>query len=137
MPQRNDALRRHAALEKTLKKYRGRPFEWGKADCVLMLRSHLIAMGHKGLPKAPRYKDAVGAKRALQALGHDTVESLLDAHLARITPAAMLPGDVAVMEGEGMAAVSICVGRKVVGFHQSADGAVVMIPHEIKAAWRG
>jgi len=133
----NDLLRRQRALQKTLAKYRGKPFAWGRADCLRMVRSHLVAMRRRGLPKVPRYRSVLGAKRALKATGHANLEGLLDSLLPRIAPAEMLPGDVALMGGdEHFDAITISVGRKVFGFHQDAEGAVVMTPHEIKAAWR-
>jgi len=125
------------ALQKTADKYRDKPFEWGKADCLTMLRSHLVAMGHKKVPALPKYKDAVGAVKALKARKHKSLESLLDSLLPRISPASMLPGDVALMKGKGpLDAITICVGRKVMGWHESEAGAVMMVPLDIKAAWR-
>lgn len=130
-------VRRNAALAKTLAKYQGQKLVWGKTDCLRMLRSHLVAMGHKGLPKIPPYKDEKGALRALAQAG-GSLEGILDKVLPRVAPAAMLPGDVALMQGDGpLDAIVICVGRKVVGFHQDMEEAVIMIPHEIKAAWHG
>ncbi len=129
-------LKRNAALAKTMAKYRGKKLDWGKVDCLKMLRSHLVAMGHRGLPKIPAYRDAQGALKALAASGGD-LEAILDGILPRIAPAAMLPGDVALMPGDqGLDAIVINVGRKVIGWHADSDEMVVVIPHKIKAAWR-
>jgi hypothetical protein len=130
-------VRRNDALAKTLAKYRGRKFEWGVNDCAKMLRSHLVNMGHRKLPKIGHYRSAVGAKRALKDVGFDTLEQLLDSLLPRIAPAAMLAGDVALMEGdEVLGAVTICVGPKVMGWHQDSEVPVNIVPLQIKAAWR-
>ena len=133
----NDMLRRNAALQKTVNKYRGKAFAWGKFDCVNMARSHLVAMKHRKLPKLPRYKNALGAKRALKKMGHNSLESLFDSLLPRIAPAEMLPGDIVMMEGEEtFDAISISTGYKTFGWHGDTDKTVIMVPLEIKAAWR-
>lgn len=132
-----DMLRRNAALQKTADKYRGKPFVWGKFDCVKMARSHLVAMGHRGLPKVKPYKSAVGAKSSLKAARHKDLESLFDSILPRIAPAEMLPGDLALMQGDGLFdAVTICVGRKQLGWFEGEDEAVMIVPYSLKAAWR-
>lgn len=133
-----DLVRRQQALEKTVRKYRGQPFEWGKSDCVTMARSHLVKMGHRGLPKLPKYRDAIEAKRALKKTGHGTLEALLDSLLPRIAPAMMLPGDLGLMGDEdgGRDALVISVGHKVMGWHQDADRLVNIVPARIDAAWR-
>lgn len=130
----SDMLRRQAALEATLSKYRGKSLDYRTADCIRMGRFHLLRMGHKP-PPLPRYQSAVGAIRALKAVGG--ISAVLDKMLPRIAPARMLIGDIAVLEGEdGMDALVICVGHKVAGWHQDADEMVNLIPQEIKAAWR-
>lgn len=132
-----DLLRRDEALKKTLAKFKGAPFDWGKADCISMARSHLVAMGHKRVPKLPKYRDAAGAASALKETGFDTLEALLDSLLPRIAPASMLPGDLVLLEGEPpFDCVTICLGRKVLGFHQDAEGAEVLKVNQFKAAWR-
>ncbi|MEV4934612.1 DUF6950 family protein [Sphingobium sp. LSP13-1-1.1] len=130
----NDMLRRQAALEKTLAKYRGRTLDFAQADCVRMARFHLLQMGHKP-PSLPPYRSAVGARRALQRVGG--IVAALDKFLPRIPHARMLPGDIAVLEGDGgMDAVTICIGHKLIGWHEGSDEMVNLIPLEIKAAWR-
>lgn len=136
MKKQPDMTRRNKALQKTADKFRGKPFEWGKVDCAKLARFHLIAMGHKP-PKIPVYRSAVGAKTALKSLKHKGLESLFDSLLPRIAPAAMLPGDIALMEGDGtFDALTISVGQKVMGFHEDVGGVVMITPHEVKAAWR-
>lgn len=133
-----DLVRRQKALSKTMAKYRGVPFEWGKADCVKMLRSHLVAMGHKKLPKQPDYSTAVGAKQALKEMGFDSVAALLDSLLPKIAGAYALPGDIVLMGGlYGLDTVAISTGGgKVAGWHQDGTGVVVVDPEEIKGVWR-
>jgi hypothetical protein len=133
-----DLIRREEALSKTLAKYSGKPFVWGEVDCVRMLRSHLVAMGHRKVPKVPQYDTALGAKKALKAAGFKSVEAMLDSLLPRISPAQALPGDVLVLQGEeGLDAVMVSVGYKAAGWQQEVEGMAIVIPLEIKGAWRG
>lgn len=137
MTKRPELIRRQEALAKTIAKYRGKPFEWGKTDCLTMVRSHLVAMGHRKLPKLPDYDDAIGAVRALKAAGFNDIEGLLDSLLPRIAWASMLAGDIALVPGEGpLDALHVSLGFKTMGFHEDHEGTVVMRPHQIKAAWR-
>lgn len=133
-----ELVRRQAALDKTMAKYRGRPFAWDGANCLAMLRSHLVAMGHKRLPKLPRFNTAAGATRALKEHGFDDLSALLDGLLSRIAPAAMLPGDVALMGGEGpLDAIVISVGHKVWGWHgDDLSQPWAITPFGFKGAWR-
>lgn len=137
----NDLLRRQRALEKTMGKFRKRPFKWGSSDCASLLRSHLVAAGHRKVPKIPSYSTALGAKRAVEKMGFETMEALLDSLLPRIPEARMMPGDIALMggpEGSPLDAVVISVGRKVFGYHEDGEeGAVVITPNELKGVWRG
>jgi hypothetical protein len=133
-----DLVRRQAALKKTIDKYRDKPFVWGRCDCWAMFRSHMVAMGHKGLPTPPKYANALGAKRALKAMGFDTVEALLDSILPRIAPAQALPGDAVMVDGsESLDCITISVGLKAFGWHEDAEGATVLIHRQVKGAWRG
>jgi len=130
-----DLERRRGALEKTAAKYRGRRLDFRSADCVRMIRFHLLQMGHKP-PKLPRYQSLIGAKRALMQAGG--LVTVLDGILPRIAPARMLDGDVAVIAGDGGEAGLICVGHKFMGWHQDSDEAVNMVIGlgDIMAAWR-
>jgi hypothetical protein len=135
----SDLLRRQAAIDKTIGKYNGRPIDFVDVDCIRMLRSHLVAMGHKGLPKLPRYSSPAGALRALRKSGHESLERLLDSILPRIAPAMMLPGDVALtLADDVLDAATICIGHKIWGwsFHNDLREPVMIIPSAIKAAYR-
>lgn len=135
--------KRAKALQKTLAKFQGRAFDWSTgATCIHLARTHLKNMGHK-VPAVPRFTTATGAKKALTATGHDTLGSLLDAHLERIAPAMMLIGDIALLEeddtGEvfaGSAVISAGAGGKVFGWHPDAPAFANIEPLAIKAAWR-
>ncbi|MBA4092390.1 MAG: hypothetical protein C0494_17610 [Sphingobium sp.] len=129
-----DLERRQAALEKTVAKYRGRPLDYRSADCIRMVRFHLLKMGHKP-PPLPRYQSAIGARRALLDAGG--MVAIFDAILPRITPAAMLPGDIAVVAGEDCEAAVISMGLKFMGWHEDSEVAVNMtIDATAMTAWR-
>lgn len=129
----NELERRRVALEATLAKYRTRPLDYIHADCVRMIRFHLLQMGHKP-PALPRYRSAVGALRAVTKAGG--LIAAFDAILPRIPHSRMLPGDIAVIEGDGMDCGVICLGHKVFGWHEAAEHPVNMELLEIAAAWR-
>ncbi len=140
-----DMVRREQALFATMARFQFKPFKIGKADCVLLVRYHAVKMGHRKLPRAPDYKDAKGALAALKKLGAKDVAGLMDKHFERIAPAAMLPGDVALVEAErGEAAwqagtVVISVGRKWLAWHPDARPLAViepMVERPFIAAWR-
>ena len=132
-----DLIRRQRALAKTLAKYRDKPIDWRRFDCVRMLRSHLVWMGHRCLPKVPKYASPHGAKRALKHAGHDGIEALLDSLLPRIAPAQALPGDIVLVAGgEGFDAIEIWLGQHAFGWHNDHPGATVLDLHEMKGAWR-
>lgn len=130
-----DLERRQAALEKTIAKYRGRRLDFRSADCVRMVRYHLLQMGHKP-PKLPRYGSAIGARRALSQAGG--LMSVFDAILPRIAPARMLPGDIAVLPGDGGDAAVILLEYKFMGWFQDSDEPLNLVVDlsALTAAWR-
>lgn len=133
-----ELVRRAEATRNTLARYRRKPFDWSeRATCIHMARYHLRQMGHRP-PPIPDFRSALGARQALGKAGFDSVTALLDSLLPRIAPAAMLVGDLAVLEGiEGLDSVVINAGGKVLGWHEAADdGVKPLIAREIKAAWR-
>lgn len=130
---------RAVATQKTVDRFIGKPFGWGRFDCAKMARRHLLNMGHKP-PRIGQYQSAIGAARVLRDLGHDTLEQMLDGlGLLRIAPAQMLIGDIALMQSapdDLFDAIVIGCGAKMFGWHDDAPGAVMIVPMEIKAAWR-
>ncbi|WP_394658418.1 DUF6950 family protein [uncultured Novosphingobium sp.] len=130
----SDLERRRVALEATLAKYRARKLDYATADCIRMVRFHLLQMGHKP-PALPRYRSAIGARRAALKVGG--LVAAFDAILPRIPYSRMLPGDIAVLEGtDGLDAAVICLGHKVYGWHQDSDEPANLVALDIKAAWR-
>lgn len=138
-----DLEKRVAAVTATMARFEGRAFEWGRVDCAKMAAFHLRTLrGHKlGLSKAGTYKSALGAKRALARLGHDSLEGALDAAgLARIPAAAALTGDILLAPGtDGWSAIMILIGNgAALGFGEDDGRAQVLRIHGIHLtqAWR-
>jgi len=137
-----ELIRRQAALGRTMARFRRKPFRLGRNDCVQLARFHLKAMGHRKLPASGRYSTPAGARRALRSTGHETLEALLDSLLPRIAPAAMLPGDVALLAAEpgapaaDVGAIAISLGGKLMGWHPDKEELAVLDVSAIAAAWR-
>jgi hypothetical protein len=140
-----DLVRRNRALIAVQQQFGGKALDLGAADCVQLVRFHLVKMGHRNLPPATGYDDAVSARKVLRSMGFETLEELFDSLLPRIAPAFMLPGDVAVVAAEEGApawevgTVVISIGRKFLGWHPDADCLAIIdpkIPRPFVAAWR-
>lgn len=133
-------VRRVAAAQATLDRFRDRPFAWGRHDCARMVSYHMRQMGH-ALPvaRAGSYSTALGAKRALRRMGVASIADL-PAHygLIEIPPAAAMVGDLMQLPAEdALGALAVAVGNgRVIGFHQDAIGATVMQPLIFERAWR-
>lgn len=125
-----ELIRRHEAVDKVARKYRGRPCDFREADCVRMVRTLLVAMGHRGLPQLPRYSTAAGAARALKKAGFDNIEALFDSLLVRIPPATMRDGDIVVApSADGLGSAFIKVGHKIMGWREDAAECVMIVPN--------
>lgn len=96
----NELLRREAATSATLERYKGKAFDWATGiTCVHLARCQMRKMGHTP-PTLPRFRSLFAAKQALAERGWSNVTDMLDGVLgveARIPPARMLLGDLAVL----------------------------------------
>lgn len=132
-------LKRHAALQKVMDRYRALPFSWQhNRTCVHMLAMHLRAMGYKP-PKVPKLDGPIAAKRELKKHGWASVSAMLDDLLTPIPVAAMLPGDVSVLPGsDALGAVVISLGSTAVGYSEGVEGlALFTEPGKVlERAWR-
>ena len=129
--------------EATIRRWRGVPFRWGKADCGALARAHLKAMGHgAALPRIRSYRAAFGAKRVLRELGAESLPDYLDtiAGIARLSsPAFALPGDLIALPAEdSLGAICVYLGNGAcLGWHPDAEGCEVLIEvRQWQAAWR-
>ena len=124
----NEIERRRAAVIKTEARFKDRPFDWSKqATCIHLLRFHAAQMGHK-LPLVPKFRSALGARKALLATGFQTLPAWLDSRFDRIPPAFARVGDVLAMPGdEGFEGLLIKADRhKFLGWHECAEGCEFM-----------
>lgn len=132
--------RRRAATEETLARYRNKVFDWSKGvTCVHLARFHLRNMGHRP-PTLPRFRSALGAKRALTERGWESVEHMLDTMLPRIAPAQMMLGDLATVPGQdGLDCILVSAGPlKLMGWHPETGEFVLYDDgiSEVTGAWR-
>lgn len=134
---------RARALALTQAWLKAHDFAWWGADCARLLQTHLRNSGHEA-PGMPRYRSALGARRALRRMGHAGLPELLDSlGLERIPAARMLPGDVAWLPGDpavegdaGLGTIVILVGRKAMGWHGDGGPGVEMTVKQWGPAWR-
>lgn len=136
-----EMVRRQAAAQAAVDRFRGVPFAYGKNDCVRMAVFALRRMGHRpDLGRAGTYCSAKGAVRALNRAGFASLAEAMDGqHLPRIAPAAALPGDLVMIPAEGPfdGALTMAVGNgRVLGYHQDLVGADILQPVQYLAAWR-
>lgn len=121
-------------------RFRKRAFDWRqRSTCIHLARAQARALGHRP-PSIPDFRSAIGARTALRATGHETLEALLDSMFIRIAPAAMWVGDLALVPGDaGFDAIAVSAGDgTLLMYHKGADGLCnvkAALPHVI-AAWR-
>lgn len=135
--------KRAVAVAASQARFSARPFDWSRqATCIHLLRFHARHLGHK-VPAVPRFRSAIGARKALLATGWQTLPALLDSQFERIPPAFMRVGDVLAGPGsDGFEAIYIkCDKAKFLGWHQDTGvcGIIDVDPAEIGAAlgaWR-
>lgn len=131
---------RVTATEKTLAKFRGRPFDWKTgATCIHLARTQARNMRRR-VPALPRFTSAVGARTALRKTGHESLEALLDSLFERIAPARMLVGDLALLPGDdALGGIVIADGfGTMLGWHEAAPvlSPIVGAVGECRGAWR-
>lgn len=132
-------VRRHAALEATIARYRGRPFKWGSVDCAKVAAFHLKQLGHSiAVTKGGAYSSPLTAQRALRRLGYATLADMADGvGLTPIPYSRMLLGDIAEIEGDhAIGSVGLHAGGgRLFAFHEAHEGLVTVQPRAILRAW--
>lgn len=137
----SELLRRQQAAQAAVNRFKGQPLAYGKNDCVRLAAFVLRKMGRRPqLAKAGSYSTALGAVRALERAGFDSLASAVDGlGLPRIAPAAAWVADLVLLPAEGPfgGALSVAVGNgRVLGYHEDVDGADILQPVQYLAAWR-
>lgn len=130
--------------ERTIERYRKKPFSWTGANCIRLAAAQARAMGHK-VPPVPLFRSVEGARRALAAEGFDSVTALLDAHFDRLpSPAFAWVGDLCAgpaSDEHGLEAIGISDGQgNLFGWH-AANGftelaVIKFAAADLTAAWR-
>lgn len=135
-----ELLRRHGATKNTYERFRRKRFDWAKGHTCLHLMLFQMKQMGRPVPRAPRLRSALGARRELAARGFRNVNDLLDSLLEPIAPARMLIGDVCTARSsDGIGGIFVCVGHlKVIGWREDADKLVVLDVglDELDGAWR-
>lgn len=137
-------IARQAALTATAAKFKGPTFCWRKYDCLRLFGYHVRQMGHSvSLAPAGTYTNALGAARALQRSGFDSLPAAIDARgFMRIPPAMALIGDIMALPGEGgLHALQVVAGNgRTFGYHADSDTAEYIQPRPTvlaeAIAWR-
>lgn len=114
---------RAQAVQRALDKYRETQFSWGDTDCLHLVRTVLVGIGARGLPRLPTYSTERAAIRQLKKRGYDSLEGLLSEYCMEIPPAMALPGDVGTIRGNAaLSAGVVCAGGKWLGWPHPDDG---------------
>lgn len=114
---------RAVATQATEQRFRDKPFDWSKsATCIHLMRYHAAQMGHK-LPVVPRFRTALGARKALAKEGFESLPDLMDHYFARIPPSFTRVGDMIAVEGtDSFHSMMVRGGTTMfLGWHPQAD----------------
>ncbi|MDQ1847664.1 hypothetical protein Q9299_05125 [Gemmobacter fulvus] len=109
----------------------GQPLIAGRHDCCLFGAGAIEAQTGVDIaaPWRGRYSTFAGGRRILRKAGYADHLALIAAHLPEAHPAEALPGDIAVVPGEGGDAVGVVQGAGVYVLTQSGKlGLVPMLP---------
>lgn len=92
----HEVVRRVAAAQATVDKYRNSVFEWGKSDCFSLVCNTLVELGYDNpMERLRPYRTPLGALRTLRKDGRGCLAELIDGMgFERIAPLATLPGDI-------------------------------------------
>lgn len=108
---------RATLTERTIERFRPKPFNWAGANCWRLMAMQARALGHD-IPPVPMFRTALGAKRALLATGASSAEEYLDQRFERLPGAAFAwVGDLVLLPGDpdgnsaGLDAVCIADGH--------------------------
>ena len=104
------------------------PLEFGRHDCALFAADAVRAMTGVDLAEAyrGRYTTLHGGMRILARDGFSDQVALVAAHLAPVTVAMAMPGDLAVFETQSGRALGVVQGAAVYVLH--VDGLLGLVP---------
>jgi hypothetical protein len=129
-----------ARLGAAVEEFRGRPFQWGAADCILFAATCAEAITGRD-PAAPyrgKYWDARSAMAVMQELGFSDVGEAVRAHFVEIPMAMAGRGDLAIIAEasaeDPLGALGVVLGPIVAGY--GATGLHFVSLAEITRAFR-
>jgi len=122
------------ALHDTIKAAFERPFSWGDFDCCLFAADCAVAVC--GTDPAALYRgqyaNEAAAKRLLKQ-NHGSLEAAWDACFARVPPAYIQRGDIALYEGAGGRSVAVFWANEYWSVTETGVGRIACAP---LAVWR-
>lgn len=121
-------------LHDVIKAAYGRPFSWGEFDCCTFAADCAAAVCNID-PAADyrgKYTTEVGAKRLLKK-NHGSLEAAWDASFARVAPAFVQRGDVALYDGPNGRSVAVFWANE---YWSTGEDGVCRIACEPLAVWR-
>lgn len=130
---------RYTQLNAFIDEHRAQPFEWGRIDCIQLVREWARrATGVLLCPDLAAYSTALGALRVLHKLGYASLDDALDAHFDKREAAFVQRGDIVtygstITEGFPVAA-GICCAE--VSVFPSVTGLVFNPTVECQKFWR-
>ncbi|WJN52142.1 DUF6950 family protein [Pseudomonas asiatica] len=121
-------------LSEVIKAALERPFSWGEFDCCLFAADCAVAVCGTDPAEAYRgtYKTEAGAKRALKKR-HGSLEAAWDACFARVAPAFIQRGDIAMYEAPGGRSMAVYWANE---FWAATDDGVARVVCDPLAVWR-
>lgn len=121
-------------LSEVIKAALERPFSWGEFDCCLFAADCAVAVCGTDPAEAYRgtYKTEAGAKRALKRR-HGSLEAAWDACFARVAPAFIQRGDIAMYEAPGGRSMAVYWANE---FWATTDDGVARVACDPLAVWR-
>jgi len=121
-------------LSEVIKAALERPFSWGEFDCCLFAADCAVAVCGTDPAEAYRgtYKTEAGAKRALKKQ-HGSLEAAWDACFARVAPAFIQRGDIAMYEAPGGRSMAVYWANE---FWSTTDAGVARVVCDPLAVWR-
>ncbi|MCE1084700.1 hypothetical protein LU642_29405 [Pseudomonas asiatica] len=121
-------------LSEVIKAALERPFSWGEFDCCLFAADCAVAVCGTDPAEAYRgtYKTEAGAKRALKKR-HGSLEAAWDACFARVAPAFIQRGDIAMYEAPGGRSMAVYWANE---FWATTVDGVARVVCDPLAVWR-
>lgn len=139
----SDMLKRAAATQACMDRFAFKAVAWGKRDCGRLAAHAMHKMGRDcSLLNASAHTTAAGAVKYVRQTGFADLIALMDATgLARIPPAAALPGDIVALaseagDGFGCSLTVALDNGRVLGCNPASGLIEPMIPHLFVTAWR-